>query len=257
MHMLKLWRIAAVAVVLPVAACGPGVRAADPAPTPHPTIDLGYGVAMRPEQLNLTNRGGNRCELSYPVVVRAPTPALRRSLQDALGMKSVLGTSPGEYRREVVTDDYGCIDASFSIHAQRGSLVDLEYWLEVHGGGASRYGFRHRVVDLRTGRRLTAEQAFHPALLDSLARVVDRRMQADLQDSVRVSRYHRLDEEEVPPHFRAEHLDNLSVDEKGIIFSYEFEFPEIAPLQPAAYFFSWAELRPYVRPDGPLAPLLP
>jgi hypothetical protein len=262
--MLKLWRIAAVAVVLPVAACGPGMRgrAADPAPTPSGAVDLGYGVTLRPERVALVNRGGRRCELSYPAVARAPTPALRRSLQDALALETVLGASPGEYRREVVTDDYRCIDASYSIHSQRGSLLDLEYLLEVRGGGATRYGIRHRVVDLRTGRRLVAEQAFHPAALDSLARTVDRRMQAEIaravaRDPDEASGWYHLDDGGSPPRFRVEDLDDFSVGKDGITFYFEFEFPDLFPRQPGAYFFSWAELRPYVRPDGPLAPLLP
>lgn len=52
--------------------------------------------------------------------------------------------------------------------------------------------------------------------------------------------------------FTAQELENFSVGDKGITFKYDYEFPHVAlALQPdGAYFYSWAELKPFIKRGG-------
>jgi hypothetical protein len=52
--------------------------------------------------------------------------------------------------------------------------------------------------------------------------------------------------------FKRSNLDDFSISDKGLTFLYDAEFPHVVQaLQPAGeYFFSYAELRPYIRREG-------
>jgi len=261
--MFRIWlRTAAVAAVLQAPAGGLAAQAGgeDTARKPFEVVPLGNGAVLRPKRVVLTNHRGVRCEITYPLVTGGPTPELRETLQETLGLESVLDIPLGEARKEIPADDYLCYDIDYSVRFRRGYLLDVRYWLEVHGGGASRYGYRHRVVDLRTGQRLLATQVFDPAALPLLAKQLDRRLQADIAKAVAGDPdgvdLRLLDDRGAPRHFRVADLDNFSVDERGITFFFEFTFPDLALFVPGEFFMSWDEMRPHVRPDGPLAPLL-
>jgi hypothetical protein len=57
--------------------------------------------------------------------------------------------------------------------------------------------------------------------------------------------------------FGVNNLDEFSVSDKGVTFLYDAHFRHaIRALQPGGeYFFSYAELRPYIRRNGPLGTL--
>ncbi|MET0398843.1 MAG: hypothetical protein ABW277_18775 [Longimicrobiaceae bacterium] len=261
--MFRIWpRIAAAAAVLPALAGGLAAQAGgeDTARKPFEAIPLGNDVVLRPKRVALTNRRGVQCEITHPLVTGGSTPELRDALQETLSLESVLDIPLGEARKEILTDDYLCYDIGYSVRFRRGYLLDVGYSLTVHSGGRFRYGYRNRVVDLRTGERLLARQVFDPAALPALAKQLDRRLQADITKQIARDQHDGdwgyLDDTGAPKRFREEDLGNFSVDEQGITFYFEFAFPDMAPFQPAHYFLSWSELRPYVRPDGALAPLL-
>ena len=52
--------------------------------------------------------------------------------------------------------------------------------------------------------------------------------------------------------FTAVELNAFSPNDKGVTFYYDYEFPHFAAgMQPdGAYFFSWGELKPFVKKDG-------
>lgn len=259
--MSRFLHIAAISAALAVAACGPGARAGGEgaSDTPSP-VTLWSGVVLRPERIVLANRRGIECAITYPAVSGAPTPALGEALQKALSLGSVLGIPLDEAREEISADDYLCYDIGYSIRFRREHLLDVGYQLEVHAGGQFRYAVRNRLVDLRTGERLTAERVFRPSTLPALAGELDRRLQAEIAKAIARDpdnddwRFH--DDQGARRHFRVEDLDNLSIDERGATFYFEYGFPHPGPDGPADFFLPWNELRPYLRPDGPLAPLL-
>ena len=57
--------------------------------------------------------------------------------------------------------------------------------------------------------------------------------------------------------FVVKNLDEFAVSDKGVTFLYDARFPHaIRALQPTGeYFFSYTELRPHIRRNGPLGTL--
>lgn len=55
--------------------------------------------------------------------------------------------------------------------------------------------------------------------------------------------------------FTAANLDWFSISDRGVTFVYDYGFPHvIKAVEPTgAFFFSWARLKPYIKPGGLLA----
>jgi hypothetical protein len=65
-------------------------------------------------------------------------------------------------------------------------------------------------------------------------------------------------EAQEPLEFKVEHLNDFSVGDKGVTFLYDAGYPHvIKAFEPdGQYFFSYAELKPYIKPNGPLGQFL-
>lgn len=189
--------------------------------------------------------------LQYPVVIDAPTPEIRHRLQAALSIDSAIDLSMDEYRREFRAGNAPTLDVSYRIRYQRDYLLDVRYRVEaLGGGGPARYGWRHRVFDLRTGTRVRAAQAFRPGALAELASRVDERIYEEPDKDGAPEVY--TDASDAPRRFGVADLDNFSIGDQGVTFSLEFSFPFVFPNGPADASFTWDELKPYIRRDGPL-----
>lgn len=243
------------AMMLSISSCdhGDGARPqTDGPPTERELVVHWRGVEIDSrEEVVAGGADETRSILQYPVVTGAPTPEVRERLQAALSPDSAVDLALEPFRREFRQGTAPQVGLSYRITYKRKHLVNVSYRLEAVGGdSAARYGFRNRVVDLRTGSRVTADQAFHRSELPALARLVDARIQ---RDTVRSAR-RRAAGNGAPRRFGVEDLDRFSIDDRGMTFALESTFPELFPFTSSSAALTWAELRPYIRPDGPLAP---
>ena len=114
------------------------------------------------------------------------------------------------------------------------------------------------VVNLKTGERVLAKDVF--VRLSELAAKGKQTQAAEIKSSI-VEIKKENPEEENPAalfenaDFTVKNLDRFSVGDKGVTFWYEYGFPHvIMAWQPEGrYFFSWAELKPFIKPVGLLA----
>jgi hypothetical protein len=92
-----------------------------------------------------------------------------------------------------------------------------------------------------------ASDLFEPASLKALAAKVDAKLQAD----VRQLRRQHVDGIVENRIFGLEDLDHFTIGDGGLTFLYDFGFPHvIEALEPSGeYFFSWAELAGFLRPN--------
>ena len=53
-------------------------------------------------------------------------------------------------------------------------------------------------------------------------------------------------------HFTSKDLDGFEVSDKGVTFHYDYDFPHVAEgIQPEGnFFYTWAQLRPYIKKGG-------
>ena len=120
------------------------------------------------------------------------------------------------------------------------------------------------MIDLTSGRVVKATDAFQSDKLPSLAALIDRKLQEELrQDAAELASSKDPDQQEIESikqaydnlKFEVTNLEEFSVGSKGVTFLYDAGFPHvIRALEPTGrYFFNWAEIKPYIKPNGPLA----
>jgi hypothetical protein len=238
-----------------------------------PRIDTA-GVTLGRKRLVLRRHGGvegdplDEAEIVVPTVERAPTPELRERLEQAIGLESASGMPVEALSRPFLNGEGAPPHVTFKADRLPGHLLQVWYWIELHGIGRGRYSEAVVLADLRTGGVVAARDAFVADSLGALAARVDRRMQPDL---ARVARAAAGDGGEPlkarlpdlvtadgsPRRFAVADLERFSVGPEGITFHLPFPprtFEEGVEFN-GSYTLSWTEMRPYLRPGGPLSEL--
>jgi hypothetical protein len=239
---------------------------------PNPRADA---VVLESQTLSFPRGGPNRADLpkslqtakiTYPQVQGIGgrgigNAAVLKTLQTTLSLKQLLGQSADELQAEA--QEYSWMTAiDYRVNYNRNFLLDLT--LTEAGMGAYPDAFeRHVVVDLRSGRALHAIDVFDRDQMKTLVALVNKAMEAEKQAKIaEVTSADRGENaavgivQQLQEHtFRLKHLNDFMVDDRGVTFRYEYGFPHvIKAAQPEGrYFFSYADLKPFIRPNGALA----
>ena len=196
-----------------------------------------------------------RAVVTYPVV-SGLSPAVLRRVNSILNFKNIFDYSLKEYREDTWLDEF-----DYVVNHNGDSLLDITF----SQSGSSAYPddhSRHFLINLRNGRVLKAADVFANGGMAQLATIVNQKLQAELKTILQELSESRSDAEDIriareaqePLRFTLENLDNFSVGRKGITFLYDAGYPHvIQAFEPVGrYFFSYSELKPYIKPDGPL-----
>ncbi len=149
-------------------------------------------------------------------------------------------------------------EADYKVDFNKNGILGII--LSVSGSGAYPSIYEKSViVDLKTGERVLAKDVF--AKLPELAAKGKSAQKAEMEKKiVEIKKEMPEDADGISSFFEnadftAKSLDEFAVSETGVIFWYDYGFPHVAlALQPEGrYFFSWAELKPFIKPDGLLA----
>jgi len=121
---------------------------------------------------------------------------------------------------------------------------------------------KHFLINLKNGNVVKASDAFIREKFAPLTAMVDRKLKLELKEILESLKDSKSDPEDIriareaqePLEFKVENLDDFSVSTKGVTFLYDAGYPHvIRAFQPSGtYFFSYAELKPYIKRDGPL-----
>jgi hypothetical protein len=237
----------------------PSEPTAEPAPEKSPE-QRPDAVVLATQTLSFPRGGANREDLPKSLQTATVAYPLVQSL-GTLSLKQILGKSAAELQAEA--QDYSWMTRiSYRVNYNRHFLLDLTVTEE--GMGAYPDAFeRHRVVDLRSGRALRAADVFDRDQMTALVALVNQAMEAEKQAKIaEVTSADKGENEaagivqQLQEHrFRLKHLNDFMVDDRGVTFRYEYGFPHvIKAAQPdGRYFFSYADLRPFMRSDGALA----
>lgn len=200
-------------------------------------------------------------KVEYPVVSGLRNASILRRVQKALLPTSVYDAENGDIAADGWLDNM-----TYTVNCNRHSVLDVTFSME--GMAAYPDDFEKQVtLDLRTGKPLRAADLFRPEAQSTLAAQIDRQMQADMRQAIRDV------EKEIDPNetdkaasksvreqlqgkrFGVKKLNAFSINARGVTFRYEFGFPHVmkAAEPKGRYFFSFADLRPYIRRDGLLA----
>ncbi len=212
----------------------------------------------------LVDSMGGRAEVSYPVFSGLPADILAE-VQVNAGLKGGTGSSLEEWRKE---EDTWLSGINYEVHYNQDGLLSLTYSVDGMGAHPST-STTDVVVDLRTGRPVTAPDLFRKASLAELAAKVDRLRAAAVEESFRSSLasmktdpdpidplteedLNRILEEPRKVHIQVSDLDRFRLGEEGITFIYDFNFSHaIEALEPSGeYFLSYKDLQPFINPQG-------
>ena len=167
-----------------------------------------------------------------------------------LDFKNIFGSSLAEYRQGDWLTDF-----DYKVNYNQNYILDITF-TESGSGAYPDTHTKHFAINLKNGEVIKAADAFDSSSLDTLAALVDRKLQAEVRQILKENR----DEKDTQDLFRevkfkTSDLNDFSIGSRGVTFLYDAGFPHVVQaLQPnGSYFFSYAQLKSYIKRDGPLA----
>ena len=196
-----------------------------------------------------------RAVVTYPVISGLNATVLRR-VRSTLDFKNIFDYSLKDYREDTWLDEF-----DYLVNHNGNRLLDITF----SQSGSAAYPddqSKHFLIDLRNGRVLKAADVFIPAGMAQLTDSINQKLQAELRKILKELSESKSDPQDIaiageaqePLRFTIENLDDFSVGTKGVTFLYDAGYPHvIQAFEPEGrYFFSYSELKPYIKPDGPL-----
>jgi hypothetical protein len=189
-------------------------------------------------------------------VIRASTPAVSRKIESALSYQRVFKFS--------IKDELGSIqwleDASYDVGYNADNILSVGLTIEGTGAYPSS-STEYVVVDTRTGAVQTPTMVFTD--LPGLAAMVRRDQKKEVDKSIVEIRKDPDFRDPDPStlfdgtNFTIANLKRFSIDEQGVVFHYDYGFPHaIQAIQPTGeFFYSWTNIKKYIKRGGLLGPL--
>lgn len=161
--------------------------------------------------------------------------------------------------QEEIKEIFWLESADYTINYNKHNILDVTLFIEGSGAypsGSSKY----LIVNTKTGNRVKPADVFTD--LNGLAALGKQSLQAEIKtETIRIKK----DEPDFEPteyfnnaNFTTDNLWAFTVSDKGLTFHYDYGFPHVAKaLEPdGEFFFSWAELKPFIKKDGLFGKLL-
>lgn len=230
------------------------------------SLSFAQAVTITPKKTVYTRKGKNvpqekrTFSVTYPVVSGAMAPALKKKLENTISYWRVFQTTLAENLGE-----YDWLsDLSYKVNYNKKGVLNIALMQEGAGAYPSTQTI-DLVVDTKTGEQIKILDAFKTNSLPKLAKLVNQRLEAEKSALIRridknefsdgeadAEQNNALKEQIKGLEFTADTFDQYSVSDKGVTFIYDAGFPHaIQAAQPdGRYFFSWAELKPYIKPEG-------
>ena len=191
----------------------------------------------------------------YPIVRGAINPAIKSRLEKTISYWRVFDTTLAETMVETGLDTL-----DYTVNYNQNGLLDLTLTEEFSAAYPSTQNY-NLVVDLKTGRQIKFGDVFKTATKVKLAEMVNQKLEAEKREILKQIAADKdetqeskdsLAEQVSALEFTAESFNEFRVDGKGVTILYDAGFPHvIQALQPAGeYFFTYSELKPFLKPDG-------
>ncbi len=189
----------------------------------------------------------------YPVVSGLSNPAVLRRVRSVLTLKNIFDYTLDEYRNDAWLSEF-----CYVVNHNGNYLLDITFTQNGMAAYPDEHS-KHFLINLKDGSLVKAAEVFEPSKLAELAAMVDSKLQSELQQiarenarsDVKASDKESLREAQANLKFGVTNLDEFSVGRKGVTFLYDAGFPHvIKALEPdGRYFFSYSELKPYIKSD--------
>ncbi len=192
--------------------------------------------------------------IAYPKV-KAATPALSKKIEAAISYESNLELN----LKEELNDTQWLEEADYKVGYNKNGVLSIELWM----AGTAAYPdsmTKYVDVNLVTGAKAKPADAF-TNLTGLLAKVnkakdtevvnaiIDTKKDPENKDADIESMFKESEE------YNKLSLDQFSVSDKGVTFHHDYGFAHVvqALQPPGEFFFTWAELKPYIKAGGLLS----
>ena len=221
-------------------------------------------AVVRPRTVVIIRRGAlikdfpnkKRATVTYPVISALRNAQVLGRVQAILQVKNVFDSSIAEYR-----DDNWLEEFSYKVNYNKNNILDITFTQDGSGAYPDTQT-RHFAINLKNGNVIKASDVFIASSLPTLRTMLDGKLQSELKEILESLKDSKSDPEDVriaseaqePQGYTIENLDDFEVGAKGITFLYDAGYPHvIQAFEPnGRYFFSYSELKPFIRRDGPL-----
>jgi hypothetical protein len=197
---------------------------------------------------SVANENKREFSITYPVV----SGANGKKIEALLNYEK---TFDFKLKDQQSGEDTWLDSCDFVIKYSKNSVLDVMLLMEGSGAYPS-LSTKYVVINTKTGTRVKPADVF--IKLDDLAAMIKKTQTAEMKKA-------KIDYKKDPESadfdaseyfnradFKAENLWAFTVADNGVTFHYNYEFPHVAlALQPLGdYFYSWKQLKPYIKTNG-------
>ena len=192
--------------------------------------------------------------VTYPVISGLSDPRVLHRVQSIVQIKNAFDSSLAEYQEDTWLDEF-----TFKVNYNKNYILDITFTQSGSGAYPDTHT-KHLAINLKNGSIIKASDVFVDDKLGSLAGLVNRKLQSEMKQILKENSGSKSDAEDTRIikesqevlEFTSENLDDFSVGTKGLTFLYDAGYPHaIQAFEPIGrYFFSYSELKPYIKRDG-------
>lgn len=227
------------------------------------SINFAQTIVINPKKTVYTRKGKDvpkekrTFTVTYPLLNGTMPLTAKKNLEKTISYWNVFETTLAEN----LTDDYWLYEMAYKVNYNKNGILDIA--LTQEGSGA--YPDEQTVdliVDLKTGEPVKFNDVFITDSLAELSEMVNAKLEVEKKEIIESIDIDTLKEnkeandwarEQINElNFTVENFDEFSVSDKGVTIIYDAGFPHaIQAAQPGGrYFFTWAQLKPFIKPDG-------
>lgn len=233
-------------------------------PTPAGQAARSDRVIVKPRTIVIVRSGKlardfpekRRATIRFPMISGLGDTSVLRRVQAILQIKNVFDTSVAEYREDNWLEEF-----DYKVNYNKNYLLDVTF--SQSGSGAYPDSqTKHFAINLKNGTVIKASDAFVSNKLNPLAGLVGAKFRAELAQILKDLAESKSDPEDIriakeaqeALEFKLSDIDDFSISDKGVTFLFDAGYPHaIQAFEPEGrYFFSYEELKSYIKRDGPL-----
>jgi hypothetical protein len=198
-----------------------------------------------------------KISVTYPKVFGLRNKKLARKIEASLSYEKLFDFD----LKKDIAEDFLLDDAYYKVLYNKKGILNVLLSVDFSAAHESHYD-KSVVINLNTGERVKPSDVFIKLKLEQLAAEVDKNLQAEITDTLKEIEkdYDAETLEYVKNQFgertaSIEDLEEFSVSDQGVTFIYHYYFSHISRnYEPSGeFFFSFQDLKPFIRRDGLLA----
>jgi len=229
------------------------------------SIGFAQTVVITPKKTVYTRKGNQVPKekrtfvVTYPLISGKIPATTRKKLENTISYWRVFETTLLENQGEY----YWLSELFYKVNYNKNGVLDVA--LTQEGVGAYPDGNTIvLVINLKTGEQVKLKDAFKADSLAEFAEMVNAKLEVEKKENIRhidkgafgdangKEANDSLKEQIGALNFAAETFDQYSINDKGVTIIYDAGFPHvIEAAQPdGRYFFTWAQIKSFIKPDG-------